>query len=131
MILQVQQQMATLAKMGRRAALTAEELSSVPEDARTYNTIGKAYVLGHLPFIPLSRIPAFIRAHHACRHFLAPKAQIIDDLVERQHAYSSQIDNLKASKAALEKALKGVEGELRELLQQSPALARQISQKAV
>ena len=42
---QVQQQMATLAKMGRRAALTAEELSSVPEDARTYNTIGRACVL--------------------------------------------------------------------------------------
>jgi hypothetical protein len=65
-----------------------------------------------------------------CRHFLAPKAQIIDDLVERQHAYSSQIDGLKASKGALEKGLKGVETELRELLQSSPALARQISQQA-
>ena len=39
---QVQQQIAVLANSGRRAALTAEELSSVPDNARTYNTVGRA-----------------------------------------------------------------------------------------
>ena len=65
-----------------------------------------------------------------CRYFLAPKSEIIAALTDKQLSHSSQIDNLKASKAALEKGLRGVEGELRELLQQSPALARQISAQA-
>lgn len=39
---QVQQQMSSLATSGRRAALTVEELSTVPEDARTYRTVGRA-----------------------------------------------------------------------------------------
>ena len=42
MLPQVQQQIAVLANSGRRAALTAEELSSVPDTSRTYNTVGRA-----------------------------------------------------------------------------------------
>jgi hypothetical protein len=41
-VLQMQQHIAALARKGRRAALTVEELRSVPDDARTYRTIGKA-----------------------------------------------------------------------------------------
>lgn len=41
-MLQMQQHIAVLARKGRRAALTVEELKAVPQDARTYRTIGKA-----------------------------------------------------------------------------------------
>jgi len=40
--MQVQQQMAVLATNGRRAALTVEELATVPDSAKTYRTVGRA-----------------------------------------------------------------------------------------
>lgn len=97
----VQQQMAVLANNGRRAALTVEELATVPDTARTYRTVGRAY-------------------------FLAPCGEVVDSLNEKQVSFSNELGRLKKSKAALEKGLKGVEGELRELLQSSPALAQQL-----
>ncbi len=41
----------------------------------------------------------------------------------------SEINDLNANKTALEKSLKGVESELRELLTSSPALAQQLAQQ--
>ena len=67
---------------------------------------------------------------HACRYFLAPRAEIVDNLNEKQVSYSNELDRLTKSKAALEKGLKGVEGELRELLQSSPALAQQLMSRS-
>lgn len=43
-LMQMQQHIMVLARRGRRAALTVEELKTVPEDAKTYRTIGKAWV---------------------------------------------------------------------------------------
>lgn len=63
---------------------------------------------------------------HHCRYFLAPRGEIVDSLNEKQVSFSNELERLKKSKAALEKVLKGVEGELRELLQSSPALAQQL-----
>lgn len=63
---------------------------------------------------------------HHCRYFLAPRGEIVDSLNEKQVSFSNELERLKKSKAALEKGLKGVEGELRELLQSSPALAQQL-----
>ena len=63
---------------------------------------------------------------HACRYFLAPRGDIVESLNEKQVSFSNELERLKKSKAALEKGLKGVEGELRELLQSSPALAQQL-----
>jgi hypothetical protein len=62
-----------------------------------------------------------------CRYFLAPRNEVIDGLNAKQLAYSAEIDKLKATKAALEKGLKGVESELRELLQSNPVFARQLA----
>lgn len=67
---------------------------------------------------------------HACRYFLAPRAEIVDSLNDKQVSYSNELDRLTKSKAALEKGLKGVEGELRELLQSSPALAQQLMSRS-
>lgn len=61
-----------------------------------------------------------------CRYFLAPKGEIVDSLNEKQISFSNELEKLKKNKGALEKGLKGVEQELRELLQSSPALAQQL-----
>jgi len=61
-----------------------------------------------------------------CRYFLAPKGEIVDGLNEKQISFSTELEKLKKNKGALEKGLKGVEEELRELLQSSPALAQQL-----
>ena len=64
-----------------------------------------------------------------CRYFQAPKSEIVAELNARQVAASEEIGHLKASKEALEKGIKGVEGELRELLQSSPALAHHLASR--
>ncbi|CAK0764041.1 hypothetical protein CVIRNUC_003118 [Coccomyxa viridis] len=98
----MQQQVAVLARQGRRSALTVEELKGFPEDAKTYRTIGKAY-------------------------FLAPRNEIISGLEQSQQSMVSNINDLNAKRAAVENSLKGVESELRELLTSSPALAQQLA----
>ncbi|CAL5219867.1 g1786 [Coccomyxa viridis] len=100
----IQQHITVMARKGRRSALTAEELKGVPEDAKTFRNIGKAY-------------------------FLAPRNEIISDLQQSQQIMASEINDLNANKTALEKSLKGVEAELRELLTSSPALAQQLAQQ--
>ncbi len=67
--------------------------------------------------------------HLCCRYFLAPRNEIISDLQQSQQIMASEINDLNANKTALEKSLKGVEAELRELLTSSPALAQQLAQQ--
>ena len=63
-----------------------------------------------------------------CSYFLAPRNEIISSLQQSQQILASEINDLNANKTALEKSLKGVEAELRELLTSSPALAQQLAQ---
>lgn len=63
------------------------------------------------------------------RYFMAPRNEIIDELNDRQHVYSADIEKLKGTKSALEKGLKGVENELRELLQSNPVMAQQLASR--
>ena len=62
-----------------------------------------------------------------CRYFLAPRNEIISGLEQSQQSMVSDINDLNAKRAAVEKSLKGVESELRELLTSSPALAQQLA----
>ena len=67
-------------------------------------------------------------AKPACyRYFLAPRNEVISSLEQSQQIMASGINDLNANKSALEKSLKGVEAELRELLTSSPALAQQLA----
>ena len=65
----------------------------------------------------------------SCRYFLAPRNEIISGLQQSQQIIASEINDLNANKTALEKSLKGVEAELRELLTSTPALAQQLAQQ--
>ncbi|KAG0564757.1 hypothetical protein M758_8G132200 [Ceratodon purpureus] len=103
---QVQVQIRNKEAEKKRAFLTLEELDSLPEGTNTYRTLGKAFVL-------------------------EPK----DDLIKEQQAKAEESDSaiatLAGSKEYLERQMKEVESNFRELLQNSPELARQVMQMSV
>lgn len=89
----------------KRAVLTAEELSSLPDSARTYDQIGRAY-------------------------FLKPKSQVLQDRKDTAISCQAEIKTLKETQSAVQRALAAVENEFRELLQHSPALQKAVSRPA-
>jgi len=103
---QVQIQVRNKEAEKKRAFLTLEELNSLPEGTNTYRTLGKAFVL-------------------------EPK----DDLIKEQHMKADECDSaiaaLVGSKEYLERQMKEVESNFRELLQNSPELARQVMSMSV
>ncbi|KAK9816774.1 hypothetical protein WJX72_004957 [[Myrmecia] bisecta] len=98
----VVQQERLIISSGKRASLTAEELGPMPEDAKLYESIGRAY-------------------------FLMPKAKLMEELGEQQQTCRAEIRKAAEAKQGYERAIKGVESELRELLQNSPQLAKAVS----
>ena len=61
-----------------------------------------------------------------CRYFLKPRQQLMEALDAAQSTGDSEIHQLQEQGKAIAKARKEVEGELRELLQHSPALVRSL-----
>ncbi|KAL4332583.1 hypothetical protein GQ457_07G019190 [Hibiscus cannabinus] len=103
---QVQNQMRTKEGEKKRAFLTLEELSQVPDDTNTYKSIGRTFVL-------------------------EPKAVLMNEQERKLKDSESAIGSLQTSKEYMEKQLAEVENNLRELLQQDPGLARQIMSMTV
>jgi len=80
-------------------------------------------ILGGIVFTPAGNsVQVFAVA--AARYFLLPRDDIVAELGERERSCTSELERLKGSRTALEKGATAVEGELRELLKSSPALAR-------
>nr|XP_024356797.1 prefoldin subunit 1-like [Physcomitrium patens]PNR33859.1 hypothetical protein PHYPA_023675 [Physcomitrium patens] len=90
----------------KRAFLTLEELGSLPEGTNTYRTLGKAFVL-------------------------EPKDELIKEQQTKAEESDSAIATLVGSKEYLERQMKEVESNFRELLQNSPELARQVMAMSV
>ncbi|GMI90417.1 PREFOLDIN 1 [Hibiscus trionum] len=106
---QVQNQMRTKEGEKKRAFLTLEELSQVPDDTNTYKSIGKI-------------LKVFV---------LEPKAVLMNEQERKLKDSESAICSLQTSKEYMEKQLAEVENNLRELLQQDSGLARQIISMSV
>eukprot|EP00246_Nothoceros_aenigmaticus_P017882 TRINITY_DN9047_c0_g1_i3.p1 TRINITY_DN9047_c0_g1~~TRINITY_DN9047_c0_g1_i3.p1 ORF type:complete len:150 (-),score=34.64 TRINITY_DN9047_c0_g1_i3:326-715(-) len=98
---QVQMQMRVKESEKKRASLTLDELQSLPPDTRTYLSVGKMFILDN-----------------------------IADLMELQESKCQECDSslatLQTSKEYLERQMKELEINFRELMQQTPALARQV-----
>lgn len=60
------------------------------------------------------------------RYFLKPRQQLMEQLEAAQKTGESEIHQLQEQGKSIAKARKEVEGELRELLQHSPALVRSL-----
>eukprot|EP00271_Cylindrocystis_brebissonii_P003228 TRINITY_DN13998_c0_g2_i1.p1 TRINITY_DN13998_c0_g2~~TRINITY_DN13998_c0_g2_i1.p1 ORF type:complete len:139 (+),score=43.78 TRINITY_DN13998_c0_g2_i1:139-555(+) len=86
----------------KRATLTLQELEELPVDTDTYRQLGKAFVLENLD---------------------ALKSE------EREKVKASEraIEALQSSKSYLERQMKDVENNFKELVQQSPALMQQVA----
>ncbi|KAJ6992767.1 prefoldin subunit 1 [Populus alba x Populus x berolinensis] len=103
---QVQNQIRTKEGEKKRAFLTLEELRQVPDDTNTYKSIGRTFVL-------------------------EPKSVLMSEQEQKLKDSETAISSLQTSKEYLEKHMSEVENNLRELLQQDPALARQIMSMSV
>ncbi|BBG92656.1 PREFOLDIN 1 [Prunus dulcis] len=85
----------------KRAFLTLEELRPLSDDANTYKSIGRTFVL-------------------------EPKSVLVNEQEQKLKDSESAIASLQISKEYIEKQVAEVENNLRELLNQDPGLARQI-----
>ncbi|KAG6384842.1 hypothetical protein SASPL_153661 [Salvia splendens] len=98
---QVQNQMRNKETEKKRAYLTLEELKQLSDDTNTYKSIGRTFVL-------------------------EPKSALMEEQEGKFKDSEAAISSLQTSKEYLEKQMAEIETNLRELLQQDPALARQI-----
>lgn len=89
----------------KRAVLTAEELNNLPDDAKTYEQIGRAY-------------------------FWMPKLQLLQDRKDTAVSRQADIKALKETQTSVQSAIEAVENEFKELLQHSPALQQAVSRSA-
>ncbi|KAF3338309.1 prefoldin subunit 1 [Carex littledalei] len=103
---QVVNQMQLKEREKKRAYLTLEELKQVPDDANTYKTIGKLFVL-------------------------EPKLVLVDEQEKKLKDSDDAISSLTTTKEILEKQLGETETNIRELLQQDPSLAQRIMNMAM
>lgn len=98
---QVQMQIRNKEAERKRCLLTLEELERLPDDTNTYMSVGRAFIL-------------------------EPKADLIKEQQGKSKECETTISTLQTSLEYLERQMKEVENNFRELLQQSPALARQV-----
>ncbi|PRQ36947.1 prefoldin subunit 1 [Rosa rugosa] len=103
---QVQNQMRNKEGEKKRAFLTLEEIRPLPDDANTYKSIGRTFVL-------------------------EPKSVLVNEQEQKLKDSESAIASLQTSKEYIEKQIGEVESNLRELLNQDPSLARQIMSMTV
>eukprot|EP00494_Astrolonche_serrata_P005229 UN05245 len=86
----------------KRAYLTLEELSQLPDDTNTYKAIGKVFIL-------------------------EPRSLMVNEQEKKLNDSETAISSMQTSKEYLEKQLGEVENNIRELLQQDPGLAHRIT----
>lgn len=103
---QVQNQMRNKEGEKKRAFLTLEELRQLSTDTNTYKGVGRLFVL-------------------------EPKSSLMNEQEQKIKDVEIAIASLQSSKEYLEKQMAEVETNLKEMLQQDPALARQIMSMAV
>ncbi|XP_068327966.1 prefoldin subunit 1-like [Pyrus communis] len=103
---QVQTQMRNKEGEKKRAFLTLEELRPLSDDSNTYKSIGTSFVL-------------------------EPKSVLVKEQEQKLKDSETAIASLQTSKEYIEKQVAEVESNLRELLNQDPALARQIMSMTV
>ncbi|KAM1624550.1 hypothetical protein FF1_022580 [Malus domestica] len=103
---QVQTQMRNKEGERKRAFLTLEELRPLSDDSNTYKSIGTSFVL-------------------------EPKSVLVKEQEQKLKDSETAIASLETSKEYIEKQVAEVESNLRELLNQDPALARQIMSMTV
>ncbi|XP_008223932.1 PREDICTED: prefoldin subunit 1 [Prunus mume] len=103
---QVQTQIRNKEGEKKRAFLTLEELRPLSDDANTYKSIGRTFVL-------------------------EPKSVLVNEQEQKLKDSESAIASLQISKEYIEKQVAEVENNLRELLNQDPGLARQIMSMSV
>ncbi|KAJ8634540.1 hypothetical protein MRB53_008807 [Persea americana] len=103
---QVQSQMRNKEGEKKRAYLTLEELRHLSDDTNTYKSIGKAFSL-------------------------EPISVVVKEQEQKLKDSEATLSSLQISKEYLEKQMRDVENNLRELLQQDPGLARQIMSMSV
>ncbi|CAO2816445.1 unnamed protein product [Amaranthus hypochondriacus] len=94
---QVQMQIRTKETEKKRAFLTLEELRQVPDDTNTYKSIGRTFVL-------------------------EPKPVLMNEQEQKFKESETAIASLQTSKEYLEKQMGEIENNLKELLQQDPAI---------
>ncbi|KAG6769429.1 hypothetical protein POTOM_025064 [Populus tomentosa] len=119
---QVQNQIRTKEGEKKRAFLTLEELRQVPDDTNTYKSIGRTWLIV---------IKSYFVCHMVVRFVLEPKSVLMSEQEQKLKDSETAISSLQTSKEYLEKHMSEVENNLRELLQQDPALARQIMSMSV
>ena len=76
--------------------MTADEIKSLPEETRLYESVGRMFIL-------------------------STRSGITDTLDKKQEKLNEEIKNLEAKKTYLEKSLKDSENSLRELVAQKKA----------
>ncbi|XP_009345280.2 prefoldin subunit 1-like [Pyrus x bretschneideri] len=103
---QVQTQMRNKEGEKKRAFLTLEELRPLSDDSNTYKSIGRTFVL-------------------------EPKSVLVKEQEQKLKDSETAIASLQTSKEYIEKQVAEVESNLRELLNQDPALAHQIMSMTV
>ncbi|CAM6094912.1 unnamed protein product [Calypogeia fissa] len=103
---QVQMQIRNKEAEKKRAFLTLEELNSLPDKTNTYKSVGRAFI--HMPM-----------------------GTLVTEQQTKTEDCDSTLATLQTSKDYLERQMKEVESSFRELLQQSPALARQVMAMSV
>ncbi|KAL3625227.1 prefolding complex chaperone subunit [Castilleja foliolosa] len=103
---QVQIQLRNKEAEKKRAYLTLEELKQLADDTNTYKSIGRTFIL-------------------------EPKSALMEEQEQKFKDSETAISSLQTSKEYLEKQMAETENNLRELLQQDPALARQIMSLSV
>ncbi|CAN6677564.1 unnamed protein product [Malus baccata var. baccata] len=103
---QVQTQMRNKEGERKRAFLTLEELRPLSDDSNTYKSIEREFVL-------------------------EPKSVLVKEQEQKLKDSETAIASLQTSKEYIEKQVAEVESNLRELLNQDPALARQIMSMTV
>ena len=113
-------------KTGRIAALTLEQLKEMQDAPRTFVATGKACVHVRAWQGPCSWLLADRRIH-ARRYFVTPREEVLQHLTDTDAEAKKQSSVLLQKREVLEKQIKAAEGELRELLQHSPALARALA----
>ncbi|KAK8962165.1 hypothetical protein KSP40_PGU007669 [Platanthera guangdongensis] len=103
---QLQNQMRGKEGEKKRACFTLEELQHLPDDTNTFKSIGKLFVL-------------------------EPKSVMVAEQKQKLEDSEAAIASFQTTKKYLEKQLADLENNIRELLQQDPALVRQIMSIAV
>jgi len=98
---QTQAQIVVANRSIKKAVLTGQELQQVPENTRTYHSLGKMFVL-------------------------EPRNDLLIEQAGMVREVEQDLEKLKKAQEYHEKELKEVESAFKELLSSSPALAREI-----